>query len=79
MTGDDHLRCVVCDAPFYPNRYWQRYCGPSCCATFHSRERKAMRQWWRQQHAQQTEFVERLVRIHAEIETAQVEPIRRRL
>jgi hypothetical protein len=49
---DKRPRCVVCDEPFYRNRYWQRYCGPECCAEFHRREQQQMRQWWKEQQAQ---------------------------
>jgi hypothetical protein len=46
---ENRPRCVVCDEPFYPNRYWQRYCSPECCQAFHRREQQQMRQWWREQ------------------------------
>jgi hypothetical protein len=48
-TDDNRPRCAVCDEPFHPNRWWQRYCSAFCCTEFHRRERQQMRQWWRVQ------------------------------
>ena len=82
-TEDKWPRCVVCDEPFYRNRWWQRYCSAFCCTEFHRRERQQMRQLWKEQQAQQAELVDRLARVNAEIEAhevpAQAEPLRRRL
>jgi hypothetical protein len=80
-TEDKRQRCVVCSAPFQPNRWWQRYCSAFCCSEFHRRERLAMRQWWKaQQHDDSVERRMALVEeaLHAH-EVAEAEPIRRRL
>jgi hypothetical protein len=77
-TEDKRLRCIVCDAPFYPNRWWQVYRGAECSVEFHRRERQQMRQWWKQSQ-QVREIVARVDEAVQAHEVPQAEPIRRRI
>jgi predicted nucleic acid-binding Zn ribbon protein len=73
MPEDKWRHCVICDAQFHPNRWWQRYCSAFCCTEFHRRERQQMRQLWREQQI-------RMALLDEAMEVpADVEPLRRRL
>ena len=52
---DKRPRCAVCDEPYWPSRFWQRYCSPYCCQEFHRREYRQMRECWKAQQREQQE------------------------